>query len=238
MNNNNAAQVSDDFGAFTAPDPVIAAEQKKQAQAKKEKGTKTATNNTKVIDEMSEKIRDEKEAAEKSALLTRIGDYLKHFKEYFPDRVEYLKVPKNLSAKNTVQELRVYVKDLENELGKRGALDYVKMGWVEGLKLFELVNKDEIFGLNVKGLGQVGQASVLPRQTPHGIVPGPVVPTLAEFAIKYGSWFSSSVEARVVMMFFELVSGVHRMNTKADFDVQKAADTPVSKKTDDLMKGL
>lgn len=238
MNSNISQQVTEDFGAFTAANPVAtaAAAKEKAASAKEKKST--VKENTKAIDEMQEKLKEDKEANEKSQLLTRIGDYVKHIKEYFPDRAEYIKVPKNLSAKNTVQELRVYVKDLENELGKRGALDIVKTAWVKGLEAFEKVNEGNRFGLNVNGLGAVAAQSVLPRMTREGPVPGPAVPTLAEFSIKYGSWFSSSVEARMFMMFMEIVTGVHRMNTKADFDVQKASQKPVSKETDDLMNQL
>ena len=237
-----SAQVSEDFAAFTAPDPVKAAEAKKAEAAAKKGKKETMGQNAKVVDEMSEKAKEDKEAAEKSRLLTQIGDYVKHIKEYYPEREAYIKVPKNLSAKSTIQELKVYVKDLENELGKKGALDIVKGMWVKGLEFFEKVNEDERFGLNVTGLGHVARYSVAPRANPlgqnHPPLPGPAVPTLAEFSIKYASWFSSSVEARMVMMVFEMISGVHRMNTNQNINVQRASQTPVSQETDDLMNQL
>lgn len=241
MNDNNQ-QVTEDFGAFTAPPPEVMAaaakarEKAKEAAAKKSAIPKDAK---KAIDETMLQAKAEKEASEKSKLLQQISDYQKHIREYFPDRVDFIKVPKNVGPKNSVEELRVYVKDLENELGKKGALEVVKGLWIKGFQALEKVNEGERFGLNLTGIGSIAAGSVAMRQTQHGeLIPGPAVPTLAEFSIKYASWFSTSVEARMVMMVFEMVTGVHQMNTQVQPAAAKATTKEASKQTADLMKDL
>jgi len=233
MNDNNQ-QVTEDFGAFTAPPPEVMAaavkakEKAKEAAAKKSVIPKDAK---KAIDETLAQAKADKEASEKSKLLQQISDYQKHIKEYFPDRLEFVKVPKNVGPKNTVEELRVYVKDLENELGKKGALEVVKGLWIKGFQAVEKLNEGERFGLNLTGIGTIATNSVASRQIPQTgeIMPGPAVPTLAEFSIKYAAWFSTSVEARLAMMVFEMITGVHQMNTQVVPAAAKAATKPASK---------
>lgn len=241
MNDNNQ-QVTEDFGAFTAPPPEVTAAAVKAKEKAKEAAAKKASvpkESKKAIDETMLQVKAEKEAAEKSKLLQKISDYQKHIKEYFPERVEFMKVPKNVGPKNTVEELRVYVHDLENELGKKGALEVVKGLWVKGFQAFEKLNEHERFGLNVIGIGTVAQSSVTSRILPgNEMVAGPAVPTLAEFSIKYASWFSTSVEARLAMMVFEIITGVHQMNTQVAPAAAKATTKEASKQSADLMNGL
>jgi hypothetical protein len=241
MNDNQ--QVTEDFGAFTAPPPeVMAAAIKAKEKAKETASKKSAMpkDAKKAIDETMLQAKAEREAAEKSKLLQKISDYQKHIKEYFPDRVEFIKVPKNVGPKNTVEELRVFVHDLENELGKKGALEVVKGLWVKGFQAFEKLNEGQRFGLNMTGVGVVAQNSVQNRMIPQTgeTVVGPAVPTLAEFSIKYASWFSTSVEARMAMMVFEIITGVHQMNTQVAPAAAKATTKEASKQTADLMKDL
>lgn len=241
MNDNNA-QASADFAAFTAPDPAVVEAQKKVAQKAKEAATKKAAipkDGLKVVEKMQEQEKADREAGEKSVLLQKISDYMKHIKEYFPERLEFVKVPKNVGPKNSVEELRVYVKDLENELGKKGALEVVKGLWVQGFKAFEKLNEGQRFGLDMTGIGNIALNSVTNRMIPETreVVPGPAVPTLAEFSIKYSSYFSTSVEARMAMLIFEIVSGVHRMNVEK-VNVEAAAKKEASKESVDLMKEL
>lgn len=238
MNDNNSAK--EDFAAFTAPPPETQAELKKQAAAKAKKPTASAATakSAKVIDETLEAAREEREAEEKSKLLSLISDYLKHISEFYPERLEFIKIPKNVGAKNSVQELRVYVKDLENELGKRGAYDIVKRAYLGGMDLFEQINENKRFGVNAENLGLVARMSLQPRQLPDGRVgPGQAVPILNELSIKYSSMFSSRVEVRFVMMVAEMVIAVHRAN-EAGENISKASKTEVSDETAELMKQL
>lgn len=237
-------QAGKDFSLFSAPDPKVVAEEKKE----KEKAAKTRAaasklkpEQTKAAQQLSENLRADVEALEKMRLIDRLNDYMKLFKEYYSDRVEFLKVPKKYGANNSVDELRVWVKECESELGKKNGLDYVKLGWVEGFKLFETINKNRKFGLDVRGIGGAAAYSIAdqePDEENGKPVPGPAVPTLAEFSIKYGHWFSSSVEVRMALMAINMIMGVHRANTNADINVQKAATTGVSQQTADLMNQL
>ncbi len=238
MNDNNA--VAEDFAAFNAPPPEVQAEMKKQAAAaaKAKKPANTTAKDTKIVDAALERAREEKEVEEKARLLTLISDYLRHFKEYFPDRVEFLKVPKNVSAKNSLQELRIYVKDLENELGKRGAFDIVKKLHVNAADLFEQANEGKRFGLNMENLGLVARHSLAPRPQPDGsVLPGTAIPTLHEMSIKYASMFSSRVEFRYIMMVTEMIVAVHRAN-EAGGSISRAAQAEVSEETAELMKQI
>jgi hypothetical protein len=168
-------------------------------------------------------------------------DYMKLMNEYHPERVEFLKVPAKFGPKNTCEELRIWIDDVKTELGKKSALDYVKLAWVEGSKVFERINTAEDgssrFGLQVQGLGQAAVNSIVPRQMQDGtIVHGPAVPTLAEFAVEHQRWFQSSVNWRMCMMAVEMIAAVHRANTRTN--VAKAQQTPISEETEELMKEL
>lgn len=231
MNDNN--QINDDFGAFTAPDPAEVEAMKKE-QAKKEAAKAKAAPKIPMPKKGTEKsapvLSPEQEAAEKARLLGLINGYQNHIAEFFPDRLENVKIPKTLGAKNTIEELNVYVNALEAELGRNGAQTIVVNGWVGMFNLFEKVNEHKRFGLNCTGLGQYAQISVTPRMNPQTkqIMPGPATAVLNEFAIKYGARFSTAVEWRLLFMAFELVAGVHRMNEGADINVAKAAQKEAS----------
>jgi hypothetical protein len=175
-------------------------------------------------------LTPEQEAAEKARLLGLINGYMNHLAEFFPDRLENVKIPKTVGPKNTIDELQVYVNALESELGRNGATQIVVNGWVGAFNLFEKVNEHKRFGLNCTGLGQYAQISVTPRVDPKSktIVPGPATATLHEFAVKYGARFSTAVEWRLLFMAFELIAGVHRMNEGADINVKKAAEKDAS----------
>jgi hypothetical protein len=236
-------QAQNDFMAFTAPDPVTAEAMKKEREknAKQEGVRKDQLRPEQIrqAEKLAESMKADREAEEKTQLLQQLSDYVKFMKEYHPERVEFIRAPKNFGVKNTCEELRVWIKDIQNELGKKGGIDTVKMIWVEGFKFFEAANKDQRFGLNVAGIGNHAQNSVLSRQLADGsIIVGPAVPTLAEFCVKHANWFATDVDTRLVVMAVELIAGVHRMNTQQDINVAKAAATPVSKETQEDINKL
>lgn len=236
-------QATADFGAFTAPDPDFiaaqTAEREKQKKSNAKDDAKLKPAQIKAAKDLADSIQAEKEAGEKFQLIQTLHDYVKLVKEYHPERFEFIKAPKNFGPKNSVEELKFWIKDIQNELGKKGGLDIVKVVWVEGFKFFEKINEGSPFGLNVNGIGTIAANSVTSRMDKDGtILVGPAIPTLAEFCTKHNSWFSSDVDIRTLMMAAELVAGVHRMNTSADINVKKAAETPVSKASEDLMKKL
>lgn len=235
MNNNNA-QVSADMAAFSAPPPEQAAKEKK-AREKKEAQRRVTPEQLKAGEKLSESMKEKMEAEKKAGLIRQLMDYLKLMKEYHPDRVEFLKVPKNFGVKSTIEELHIYIDDIKTELGKKSGLETMKVLWVEGSRVFERFNADDRFGLKVQGLGQAAQNSVLSRRLEDGsIIPGPAVPTLAEFAVEHAAWFKSSVNWRMFLMAMEMVVGVHRMNSQVN--VERAQQKPVSKETEEMMDKL
>lgn len=232
----NEAQVAGDFAAFTAPPPEVMAAQRK-AKEKEERTKQITPKHIEAAEKLSESVKAQREAEEKALLIRQLLDYIKLMKEYHPERVEFLRVPKTIGVKNTCEELRIWIDDIKVELGKKSGLDHAKMLWVEGSRLFEKLNDNQRFGLNVQGLTQAATNSVLPRRLETGeIIPGPAVPTLAEFAVEHSRWFQSSVDWRMMMMAVEMVMAVHRANSA--INVPKAAEQKVSAETENLMNEL
>ena len=138
MNDNNMphVQVQDDFASFSAPDPkVAAANAKKQEAARKKEAElqkKLKPQQMKAADDLTKKMKEEDEAVLKADLIQQLHDYMKLIREYHPERAEFLKVPKNFGAKNTVEELRIWIRDVQTELGKKGGLEFAKVLWKEG----------------------------------------------------------------------------------------------------------
>ena len=185
--------------------------------------------------EMSE---DEK-ATKKQKLIAQLTEYVKFIEEFHPDRREYIHLPKKDYLKCSDEELLVAIKGIEAELGKRSGLEFVKMIWVNGLGAFE--QAEWLHGQPLRGLGQAAEMMVQPQRDAKGtpIAHGPAVPTLAEFAVKYSSWFASSVEVRLLLMTTQLIAGVRKANLhNASQNVQKQAETPVSKETEEMMKNI
>lgn len=237
---NIEGQIASDMAAFSAPPPAEAAAAAKE-RARREKDNKVTPDQIKAAKELAEQIKEEKEATTKALLIRQLMDYLKHIQEFYPERVQYLNIPKNFQTKATIEQLRVYIADVKAELGKKSGLETLKVLWTQAGIAFEKLNENERFGLKVQGLGQAAENSVLSRRVtlPDGstqVVVGPAIPTLAEFAVAHSNWFQSSVDWRMCMMAVELVMGVHRMNSMVD--VPAAQATPVSKETDDLMNKL
>lgn len=246
MNDNNYTQAQADMAAFAAPPPEEAAKQAKEReklqkeQAKKVKDLTTAQ--LKAAERLVDSQREEVEAREKALLLRQLADYMKLMKEYHPDRLEFLKVPKNPSSKTSVDELRLAIQDIKIELGKKNGLDTCKVMWVEGFRWLEQGTTTFDVGLRLQGLGQIAEHSVLPRKVlnektqEYEIVHGPMIPTLAEFATEHADFFSSSINWRLFLKAAELVVAVHRMNS--EMPVEKAANAPVSKETKEMMDKL
>ena len=92
-------QVGADFTTFGAPDPKVVAEEKKEKEktAKaRAAAAKLKPEQAKAAKQLSENYKADVEALEKMRLIDRLNDYMKLFKEYYKDRVEFLKVPKTI----------------------------------------------------------------------------------------------------------------------------------------------
>jgi hypothetical protein len=232
------AQIADDINLFqqATPEEQAAAARKKAEQKKREQELRPEQ--MKAAEKLTEQLKEEKEAKIKADLIQQGNDYLKLVKEFHPEKWEYMKV-KTFTPKMSVEEMRIAIRDIQNELGKKGGLEFAKVLWVEGFKFFEKVNEDKRFGLNVTNLGRVAENSVLPRQLEDGtVVQGPAVPTLAEFCVKHSTWFSTDVDVRLFMYAVNMVAMVHRINEQAPADLSQASTKPVSKETKEKMKNL
>jgi hypothetical protein len=235
-------QVTADLAAFSEPPPEVLAAQKKEAEAraKKEAANSKALKpeQLKMAQKLTDQMKEEQEAVVKADLIQKLNDYIKLVEEFHPDRVEHLRV-KKATPKMTIEELRIAIRDIQNDLGKRGALDVVKMGWVNLFKGVEQLNEDSWMGFNSTGAGKMAENMICDRRTAEGeIVPGPAVPTLAEFATKYGHWFSTGVEVRLALMVANTFATIHRINTNAGLNVAAAKATPASEKSAELAKKL
>ena len=239
----NPEQVSADIAVFTAPPPEQAAQ---AAKDRKEREKKEAAFNKKLQPEqikaaaaLTDSMKAEAEAGEKSRLLQQIADYIRLIKEYHPDRFELLNNKiKTASVKNSVEELRVWVKDMQNDLGKKGGLEMAKVLWVQGCEFFEKINENGRFGLDMTNLGQAAKNTVATYQMPDGSVKvGSAVPTLAEFACKHSSWFTTDVDTRMVIMFIQMVDAVNKMNKEAP-NVARAETKAAGQKATDMVNNL
>jgi hypothetical protein len=231
-------QVEADMASFqqTAPDERKAAAEKKAPKAAKEpvRMERKAPPPPKAPEPT-----EEERINKKHGLIQQLTEYVKFMEEYHPDRLGYISLPKKEYLKCSDEELAVAIKNIEAELGKRSGLDFVTMIWVNGLAMFE--EADWLHKQPLQGLGAAAASMVAPRRDQQGkpIAPGPAVPTLAEFAVKYSRWFSTSIEVRMLLMTTQLISGVRKANLHSESqNVQKQATTGVSKETEELMKNI
>ena len=239
----NQNQVADDFKAFSEPSPEEKekARKEKEARAKKmeQEQRKLKPEQIKAAEKLTEQMKAEAEAEEKAKLLMQYIEHLKFMEEYHAERVPLLGLPKTVSAKNSCEQLRVWIKTMQQECGKKGGLDAVKLLWMKGFETFEYVNEGAPFGLHVEGIGGYAGQMITPRMSPEGtLVPGPAVPLLAEFAVKHSGWFYTSVEVRLGMMILDLIAQVHRLNTQKDVNVEKAAKAAPSNKTKEAVNKI
>ena len=241
MNDNNS-QVQEDFASFSAPDPkVAAANRKKQEAAEKKEADlqkRLKPEQLKAASKLTEKMKDENEAVIKADLIQKLTDYMKLIKEYHPERLQWLKIPSTFGAKTSIEQLRIWIRDCQTELGKKGGLDFAMILWKEGFK--QLENVSERTGLaDLEGLGRVAELSITPRRMPDGeIVPGPATPTLAEFCVYHSAWFSTSVNMRMALLVGNMVQEVHRMNTQRKEGAPDVSQKPASEKSKSKVKDL
>lgn len=120
------AQVSEDMSAFSAPPPEVQAAQRKEREKKQKEAErlqkKVTPGQMKAAQDLTDQMKAEKEAEQKSALIQKLTDMVKLIKEYYPERAQFLKIPKTFGAKNSCEELRVWIADCRAELNKRGGL--------------------------------------------------------------------------------------------------------------------
>lgn len=230
----NPSQVSEDFSAF-APDSEKTQAELQAAIKQQEKLAKRDLAQSKITAKQHEAAakliettieHDESEA--KAAVLRKIDSYQKTFK----DRLQHVKVTKTVGAKASLEELKIHLADIENELGKSGGYAVARTLFVNGCTKIEQVEASYgILGMDLTHLGKVAEQSVSKRKNAEGkLEDGPVEPLLQEFVIKYDSWFSTRVEIRLAMAVFELMAATHKMNSSEVKQFMQTAQTKVASK--------
>lgn len=220
------AIAQEDFGSFPQDpvDPKAQAEKEKKAKAEQERLFKEAiklekANATKKAPPKKapaekapkEAAADmEKSAAARAKLMQRYLDYEKFLHEYHPERVVFLNLPQN-PAKLSEEELSMLIKLIESDLGKKASMDLVVMGFVQLMKIAE--QTEHIHKQPLKGAEAAAVRMCTPQKHPDGhVVPGPAIPTLAEFAAKYSYIFSTGVEIRLALLISNTLISVRNAN--------------------------
>ena len=138
-----AAQVDADMSAFDAPNPEEAKklekelEKRRKEREKAEKATlpkrlqmaEELVQATKKAEKKEVPMSPEKEASLKASILRKI----KAYQYEFPQRLEGVPIPKTLSAKHSLDELRAFLADVECQLGRSGAENLVTYGYVSAM---------------------------------------------------------------------------------------------------------
>ena len=237
------AQAAADAAMFSGPAPEelarLAKEREKKAKEREKMEKQLKPKQLELAQELTNSMKDEEEAVEKAKLIQKLSDYMKLIANYHPHLLDQFKIPKTgPSPKHSLEQLRIWIHDVESELGKQGGLDILKMLWVNAFKGWEQLNTDQALGLNQRGISIYAENMLMSRRTEKGeIIPGPAIPTLAEFACKHSNWFQTSVEWRLGMMVVEMVATVHKVNSEQPA-MQKAQSVPVSKQTKEAMDKL
>ncbi len=149
----------------------------------------------------------------KAKILRKINGYQREF----PERLVHCKVPKTFGAKATLEELKIHLADIEHELGKSGGFEMVKRGFVVLCGLVEQgQEKFHVLPYNLTHYGKIAEQSLQDRMMPDGkISEAPMIPLLKEFAVKWDDWFSTRVEARILLEMMGMMAICHKMNTDA-----------------------
>lgn len=180
-------------------------------------------------------IPEADDTEKRAAILRKISAYMQEF----PQRLQHIKIPKTFGERATLDELKLLLADVEHELGKGGALDYVRQGFVkvcEGIESFN--GRTKVLPYNLSNFGSAAVISVNDFQLADGTIQrGNMIPLLKEFSIKYSDWFSSRVEMRILVAMMGMMAEVHRMNSEAPAVAEKA-EKKTSAKTSAAAKNL
>jgi len=226
-----------DFGSFPQEqvDPKAQAEREKKAKAEQErlfkeaiKAEKAAAKKAPPKKAAAEKAPKqdaapnvEKAAAARAKLLQRYLDYEKFLHEYHPERVVFLNLPQDASRLSD-EQLTTMIKLIESDLGKKASMDLVVMGFVQLMKVAE--QTEQYHKQPLHGLEAAAVRMCTPQRHPDGhMVPGPAIPTLAEFAAKYSYIFSTGVEIRLALLISNTIIGVRNANLAAQENGQANA---------------
>lgn len=227
MNDLGDAQVMADMKEFTqeAPEAVTLAQKlKERMEAQRKHDEKLLKpEQIKSARKFAEDMKHEDEKEDKAKVLRKIMSYL----HTFPHLKERIHLPKAFGAKQSLDELHAVLSDIEHELGKQGGMEILSTLYFSALEFAEEAHhRFNPFGWRLDNLSAFARAQT---QNPEK---DRITPILAELAIKYDDWFSSSVEKRFILMNLTLFAAVHKMNDPEVKQYQQAATQKApSKKT-------
>ena len=177
----------------------------------------------------------EDDIAARASIMRKIAAYEREFK----DRLVELRTPKNL-AKASLDDLKLYLADIEHELGKAGAYELVRHGFVQLCKQIESFQaRSQVLPYDLKNFGEAGVIASSEFLLPDGSVQkGSMMPLLKEISIKYSDWFSQRVEVRFIVQLMGMMAEVHRINTDAPKTAAKASGKKASASASAAAKGV
>ena len=195
----SGSQVDKDVEMFTAGLDAF-----EEAKAKTPKSERKPTKST-PAPEVNVPLEDD--SAQKAAVMRKITSYLREF----PDKLGEHKLPKAFTQKATLAEMKMLLSDLEHEMGKSGAFDIVRSGFISlcsGIEQFQA--KTKTLPYNLTNYGKMAEFSASHVRQPDGnIKTGEMVPLLKEFSIKYGKLFGLAtwLSLYVLRMKCEIATG-------------------------------
>jgi hypothetical protein len=193
-------QVDSDFAQFPheAPGPAPTAAEKRAQKQQQPAPTKAQLD---AVEKLSDAAKHEREADEKSILVRRINQYY----SAFADRITY-KLPRNFGVKQTLEEVKDVLRNVELDLHASGSADYACMLYEQGIGMVQDLSK----WYNPLKLALSG-----PKADLKGTVEAQRsawVPIMQELAIKYERWFAVGPERRLLFFTASLITQVHRAN--------------------------
>ena len=232
-----------DFEIMNEPDPAMVAKDNKQREKEEEALRKKADQaaraeraTLKKINEMKaneqKKVKDDSSSIAK--MIQKIHAYIAFMEKYFPDKLDSLRLPKTFQ-KCSVEELKVYVQQIEQSLGQQKSGQLWQYGYLQVCRGIQGLG----FGLDLEGLDKVAAEALMPRKGENGqVVPSPIALTLEEISCKYQ--LVTAVEVRLLLQIVELIIAVDKINRlkKSGGPMEKASQKPVSNETLNDIKNL
>lgn len=224
--------ITDDVAMFapTPKDGKGLARKMMDEQAKleaRDKPPKISSAQLKAAEKVGEAMQETQEKPQREMYIRKITAYKKKFAEKLQD----IAVPKDLSKKSAF-ELKLMHDEIVATLGRSSGVELCAFAVATGMKWGEQLHYTwNPAKLNLSGLGAATEAAM----------PTTFLPLLEEFVIKYDSWFTSSVETRIVQAVIGLVMAVHRANSDQSKQfmeraTQKNASADLSEKLNKLKK--
>lgn len=179
----SGSQADADISMFTEGLREPAEEAKSTRTPKKEKApTPTMTARSKIPDIGISLPEDDTD--KKAAIMRKIASYTREF----PEKLADVKVPKTFATKATLEEMKMVLADIEHELGKSGAVEIVRNGFISLCSAIEqFQEKTHTLPYNLTNFGKMAEFSASYVKQPDGRTKeGEMVPLLKEFSIKYG----------------------------------------------------